>query len=167
MRSKAAYRSAVAVKAHRALAEFAARHDLAFQPLIERDALAHRKFAARPHQRLPIAAVPRYAAQQKNLHRAAQVLVHLGIVLAHRQRVDAGAMAEQPGREDARIVDHQAIAGASGIPAGREMPRSSQRPSRRCTTSMRAAARSASASCAMRSSGRWKSKSASCIQPSL
>ena len=53
----------------------------------------------------------RHGPQQKDLHLAAQVLVPLRIVLADRQRLHAGAMAEEARRKNARIVEHQAIAG--------------------------------------------------------
>ena len=87
-----------------------ARDDLAFQPFVEPYAFADRQFAARAHQRLPIAAVGGNAAQQKDFDRAAQVFADLGVVLADGQRAHSGAMAEEARGKDAGIVDHQAIA---------------------------------------------------------
>ena len=56
----------------------------------------------------------RDGAQQEDLHLAAQVFVALRIVFADGQRADARAMAEQARGKDARIVEHQAVAGARG-----------------------------------------------------
>jgi hypothetical protein len=94
-----------------ALAEFTARDNLSFQVRSEADAFAHRQFAAGPHQCLPIAAIGAHGAQQEDFHVPAQEFSPLRVVLSHRQRVQPRAMPEEPGREDARIVEHQAIAG--------------------------------------------------------
>ena len=101
-----------AVEADGALAEFAAGDDFAFQSFVERNALAGAHLAARADQRLPVAAVRGDRAKQEDLDAATEELAALRIVLADREGVDARAMAEEPRREDARIVEHQAIAGA-------------------------------------------------------
>ena len=144
----------IAVKADGAFAEFRARDDLAFQPFVEAYALADRHLAAGAHQRLPIAAVGGNAAQQEDFDGAAQVFVALGVVLADGQRVHSGAMAEEARGEDARIVEHQAIARVEEL---RQVAKRAVFPAApsRWTTSMREAARSARASCAISSSGRW------------
>ena len=49
--------------------------------------------------------------QQQHFHGAAQVLGALRVLLAHGQRMDARAVAEQPRRKHPRIVEHEAIAG--------------------------------------------------------
>ena len=107
-------------KAQGALAEFPARHDLGFQAAAESDALADRQLAAGTHERLPIAPVGAGGAQEKDLHLAAQIFVPLGIVPADGQRAHARAMAEQARRKNARIVEHQAIAGAQELRETRE-----------------------------------------------
>ena len=112
-----------AVKADRALAELAARHDLAFQPVVEPDAFAYRQLAARaapaPASRGRRAETLR---SRKTSTAAAQVLAELGIVLADGQRADARAVAEQPRRKHARIVEHQAIAGPQELRKVAERP---------------------------------------------
>ena len=150
MRSKAAYRSVRAVKAHRALAEFAARHDLAFQPLIEMDALAHRKLAARPHQRLPVAAVPRHAGaagRPPPCRSGARAVWDCSCPPAAR-----GVPARWPNSRAGKTRESLATRQSPGLQVFGQVAERRGPPSglpARCTTSMRAAARSASASCAI------------------
>src|SRR5690349_20564897 len=99
------------MKPYRALAEFAARHNLRLQAIAKANTLARPHLAPWPHQRLPVARIRRDWTQQKDLDFTRQILPPRRILLADRQRVRAGPMPVQPRRKDARIVQHQAIAG--------------------------------------------------------
>src|SRR5215472_921765 len=84
------------VEADSALAQFAVGDDLAFQVFVEANTFANSHLPAGTHQRLPVAAVGGDAVQQKDFDVASV----------------SGACAEQAGRKDARVVQHEAIAGA-------------------------------------------------------
>ncbi len=97
------------------LSILAAAHDFRFQIPLEDDALPGSHLPPRPHQRFPRQLVARYRPQQKNFHAPRQVLPPLGIVFPHRQRMNSGAMPEQPRWKYFGIVQYQAIARAQEL----------------------------------------------------